>query len=197
MLQAVYDDTGKPAPGIRVGMSGSGADAVGYWAGGTTNAQGKLLLKLPPGEYPITADPKGDLPYIRTQQILSVAKAPEEQPYELRMNPGCVLILEVVDEVTGKGVAQVPFGYSTEGDPEIWMSVYGDTGRIADHHTDANGRVRVVLAPGKRNFKAGWGKLPADYEAVPSDEDIRGPGTRAVDLPPGGTVTVKFKLRKK
>jgi hypothetical protein len=75
--------------------------------------------------------------------------------------------------------------------------VYGDTGRIADHHTDANGRVRVVLAPGKRNFKAGWGTLPADYEAVPSDEDIRGPGTRAVDLPPGGTVTVKFKLRKK
>jgi len=112
------------------------------------------------------------------------------------MNPGCVLILEAVDEATGKGVPHVPFTYSTDANPDIWMGMHYATGRIGDYNTDANGRVRVVLAPGKRNFKANfWGTFQENYQPVASDEDIRGPGTRAVEMPAGGTVTVSFKLK--
>jgi RNA polymerase sigma factor (sigma-70 family) len=195
-LGVVYDDTGKPAAGIRVATSGSGADAIGYSASGTTDAQGQLLLKLPPGEYPLVADPKGDLPYIRTPALLTVSKISEEQTGELRMNPGCILILKAVDAGTGKGIPQIRFACATEDDPRNWVGIYGDTGWVAENHSDVNGKVRVVLAPGKRNFKVGW-PMPAGYEAVRSDEDLDEPGTRAVKLPAGETVTVTFKLRKK
>jgi DNA-directed RNA polymerase specialized sigma24 family protein/protocatechuate 3,4-dioxygenase beta subunit len=198
LIHAVYDDSGKAAPGIRISTGGAGASAVGYSAHGTTDAEGKLLLRLPPGDYPLVADPPGDVPCIRTRKNLAVAAAPDEQPCELRMDVGCVLILEVVDEATGKGIPQVHFGQEAEEGSEIFRGAQGATGRISSSYSDASGRLRLVVTPGKRKYTVAFGTLPQDYEIVQEVDDVPGkPGTREVELPAAKTVTVKFKLRKK
>jgi RNA polymerase sigma factor (sigma-70 family) len=199
LVYAVYGDSGKAAPGIHIGTGGAGASAVGYSAWGTTDADGKLILRLPPGDYRLVADPKGDLPCIRTQRTLTVAATPDQQPYELRMDAGCVLILEVVDEATGKGIPSVEFGQEWQEGAEIFYTrADGATGRVTSSFSDADGRLRLVVQPGKRKYTVDFGTLPQDYEIVPEADDVPGkPGAKEVELPAGKTVHVKFKLRKK
>jgi RNA polymerase sigma factor (sigma-70 family) len=199
LVQAIYEDTGKPASGVRIGTGGSGASAVGYSAYGTTDAGGKLALRLPPGDYPLTCDPPADSTYVRTTQALSVSKTPDEQPYEVRIEAGCILILEAIDATTGKGLPNVAFGYQPDQQPGSWFQVQSMTGIVNNPLSDSKGRLRAVVRPGKRKYTVTWSRLPEGYEVVPEHDDVTGeqPGTREVDLPAGKTVTVRFKLQKK
>src|SRR5262249_807083 len=153
---------------------------------GVTDAAGQLLLRLPPGEYRVVGDPPRTTDYIRTSQSLIVAKDLAEQPLEFRMKAGCVLILEAVDEATGKGIPGLEFMQEAErfGTSVVqrWTYYYDGT------RTDDAGKFRAVVVPGKRRVQVA--DVHPAYEPVDKDGKV-------VEMPAGKTVTVRFPMRRK
>jgi hypothetical protein len=183
-LQVICADTGKPAAGIRIG-AGAGMSA-GSSSHGKSDASGRVELKLPPADYYLLADPPRDSPYVRTKDKLHVAKEPAVQTRDLRVQPGCVLILEAIDEDTGKGIPGVTF-LSSSQDGNSWSFVQGSTVYVDNPRTDAAGRLRAVVYPGSGRYRI---NRVDGYDPVDLDSE-------EVELPAGKTVTVRFKLRKK
>jgi len=185
-VRTVYSDTGRPSPKVNV-FAGQGA--AGAAAGGTSDADGKLLLRLPPGQYNVTADPT-DLSanFIRTRSTLRVTGEPAEQSLEVRVNPGCVLFLEVVDAKTGAGIPGVTFMYEMDDRPGARAVVQSRTGYIDNPRSDAKGRLRAVVDPGERVYALGQIPESAGY----AQQSMQ----KRVTLPAGKTVTVRFALRK-
>lgn len=185
-VRTVYADTGRPAPNVRVSASRGSA---GSTANGTTDAAGKLQFRLPPGEYDISADPTdGGANCIRTRSTLRVTDEPAEQSLEVRVNPGCILFLEVVDAKTGEGIPGVMFLYEIDGQPGSRTSVQSRTGYIDHPLSDAKGRLRAVVEPGERVYALGYIPESAGYG--------RQSPQKRVTLPAGQTVTIRFELDK-
>ncbi len=209
-VRVVAIDDGRPAAGISVGSMGP-TMATGTVAGGTTDAEGRVDLDLPPGEHAgLYADPVGpDSRFLRTYlRPLVVADGPAEQPIEFRMRAGVELRVEAVEADTGRGIPGVRFDikadtpdgeWSRLQTPGIWTS--------AGASTDAEGRVRALLDPDRKvarrlrvvgvgledpNAPPGQGALPRPlpFEAV---EGV----SRSFEAIPGRPVTLRFLLRKK
>jgi hypothetical protein len=146
----------------------------------------------------MAAHPPRDANYVLTKGKLTVAAAPAEQTVDVAMNAGCVLILEAIDVTTGKGLPGVSFSYEPEDQPNLRDRVQSATSWIDNPVTDAAGKLRAVVNPGKRKyFFSGIGPA-TDYQPVKDDDDPAElePGEKLVELPEGKTVTVRFKLRK-
>jgi|GEM_PF-6965471 len=185
-VRTVYADTGQPAPKVRVSVS-RGAD--GSSAGGTTDAVGKLELRLPPGEYDILADPiDGKADFIRTRSSFTVTDELAEQALEVHVNPGSNLILEVVDAKTGEGISGVTFMCEIDDRPRVRTTVQSRTGYIDHPRSDAKGRLRAVVAPGERIYALGQIPEAAGYGQKYLE--------KRVVLPARQTVTVRFELEK-
>ena len=185
-VRTVFADTEKPAPKVRVSASrGSSGSA----ANGTTDADGRLLLRLPPGEYDVLADPTaGGADVVRTLSTFKVTDQPAEQSLEVRVKPGCVLILEVVDADFGKGVPGVEFRFEQDGQPGSRVAVQSRPGFIDNPRSDAQGRLRTVVEPGERIYAVG--RIPESTGYGKQNPEAR------VALPAGKTVTVRFKLER-
>ena len=185
-IRTVFADTGRPAPQVRVS---AGRGSAGPSASGTSDGEGKLLLRLPPGDYEIVADPTPGGARLRPHPIdLQVAAEPAEQPLVVRVKPGCVLFLEVIDAKTGKGIPGVSFLCQTDSDPGTLGTVQSLTGTSDDTRSDAEGRLRAVVEPGEGTF---WlGSVPESSGYRRSSQEKR------VVLPAGRTVTVRFELEK-
>jgi hypothetical protein len=176
-IRTVFADTGRPAARVRVS---AGRGSAGPSASGTSDGAGKLLLRLPPGDYEIVADPTpGGADCVRTLSTVQVAAEPAEQPLVVRVKPGCVLFLEVIDAKTGKGIPGVSFQWERG-------TVQSRTGD--DPRSDAEGRLRVVVEPGEGTFWLGYVPKSSGYRW--SSQEKR------VVLPAGRTVTVRFELEK-
>jgi RNA polymerase sigma factor (sigma-70 family) len=189
-VRTVFAGTGRPAPNVRVTAS-QGSAATGNGANGNTDADGKLVFRLSPGEYDIRADPTvGGADCIRTLSTFRVTDAPAEQSLEVRVNPGCILFLEAVDAKTGKGIPGVTFLCERDDNPGSRASVQSRTGSIDNPATDAKGRLRAVVDPGAGVFSVGHIPESAGYGDGPRSLEKR------VDLPAGQTVTVRFELQK-
>jgi len=116
-VRTLFADTGRSAPRVRVS---AGRGSAGPSASGTSDGDGKLLLRLPPGDYEVVADPTpGGADCLRTQLTLRVAAEPAEQSLEVRVKPGCVLSLEVIDAKTGKGISGVSFLCEMDSDVSV------------------------------------------------------------------------------
>jgi RNA polymerase sigma factor (sigma-70 family) len=185
-VRTVFADSSRPAPRVRVTASRGSA---GSQANGTTDAEGKLLLRLPPGKYDIRADPtEGGAEVIRTKSTFAVTDQPAEQSLEVRVEPGCVLILEVVDAKTGEGIPGVTFLCEQQGQPGSRVSVQSRSGYIDNPRSDAQGRLRAVVEPGERIYSVGH---------IPESSGHRQQfPERRVVLPAGRTVTVRFELNE-
>ena len=186
--------------------------ATGTVAGGTTDAEGRVDLDLPPGQYAgLCADPaSADSRFLRTYlRPLVVADGPAVQPLELKMRAGIELRIEAVDAETGRGIPDVRFEIKAETPGGVWARL--QTPGIftsAGAPTDAEGRVRVLLDPDRKGPRrvrvvgvglddptrppGGQGALPRPlpYEAV---EGLSDP----FEATPGRPVTLRFLLRKK
>jgi hypothetical protein len=185
-VRTVFADSGRPAPKVRVS---AGRRPAGTSAYGTTGAHGQLLLRLPPGEYEVVADPtEGGAECIRTTATLTVADQPADQTLEVRVKPGCVLFLEAVDAKTGRGIPGVEFHYEPDDQPGTRTTVQSRSGYIDHPRTDADGRLRAVVEPGERIYAVGLIPESAGYR--PQSPQKR------VALPAGGTVTARFELGK-
>ena len=183
-VHTIDAETGRPAPNIGVSASDDKNSAYG-----TTDAEGKLLVKLPPGEYRVQADPprKGGNS-VRTNTRLTVAEEPAEQALKIRMNAGCVLILEAVDAETGRGVPDVTLMSSMDDLPGGGISVQSTTAYIDNPRTDADGRLRAVVNPGERTYSLGYIPESTGYRQQFQE--------KRVTLPAGETVVVRFELHK-
>jgi hypothetical protein len=124
---------------------------------------------------------------VRTRSSLRVDEQPAEQSLEVRVKPGCVLILEVVDAKTGKGVPGVGFYCDQDDRPGSRASVQSRTGYIDHPRSDADGRLRAVVEPGERVYAVG---------PIPESTGYRQQSPqKRVAVPAGATVTVRFELQ--
>jgi RNA polymerase sigma factor (sigma-70 family) len=187
-LRTVFASTGRPARRIRVTAS-QGDSANGYGANGETDADGELLFRLPPGRYDFRADPAiGGADCVRTLSAFRVADAPAQQSLELRVNEGCVVLLEAIDAKTGKGIPGVVFMQDLDGQNQGRAQVQSRTGYIDNPRSDASGRLRAVVYPGEGVFSIGW--IPASAGYRDNTEQ------KSVNLVAGQTVTVRFEFDK-
>ena len=185
-VRTVFADSGRPAPNVRVTAGRRPSGPAGH---GTTDAEAKLLLRLPPGEYDILADPTPDgAACVRTMSTFKVDEQPANQSLDVRVKPGCVLILEVVDSKTGQGIPGVSFLCEVDGQPGSRITVQSRSGFIDNPQSDANGRLRAVVEPGERAYAVGYIPESAGYRRPASEKRVR--------LPAGGTATVRFELEK-
>jgi hypothetical protein len=191
-VQVRSQETDRPVAGIRV--SGYEQRASGSSAHGTSDRNGKVTLKLPPGKYHLQGDPPRESDHIRTQQELTVEPMPAEQSVVLRQQLGCILILKAIDADTGKGIAGVTFWVEfNEGGQRGRRSVQSGTAWVDNPVTNAKGELRAVVPLGTRRYGVGFGALPNGYEWENRDF-AEG---RELELSPGKTVTAAFRLHKK
>ncbi len=75
--RTVFADTGQPAPKVRVCAASGPSESPVY---GISDAEGRLPLRLTPGDHSILADPTdGGAACVRTHTALRVADQPAEQ----------------------------------------------------------------------------------------------------------------------
>ena len=80
-VRTVFAKSGRPASRVRVS---AGRGSAGTSASGTTDADGRLMPRLPPGEYELVADPtESGAACIRTTSSLSVNEQPADQTLEV------------------------------------------------------------------------------------------------------------------
>ena len=82
-IKLVYGDTGEPAP--KVSVSGVGAFAS---ASETTDEQGRVTLRLPPGRYRMEYLPAKGTPYLVTNDELVVGAKPAVEPVTAKLRAG-------------------------------------------------------------------------------------------------------------
>jgi hypothetical protein len=205
-ITVVSDDSGKPIAGARV-RTHSDSGAIGIASFGTTDAAGKLLLGLPPGQYDgIVSDPSIETLFIRTyQRTLVIERGEGAQPYEIRQKAGAELILRAVGTRPGSPLPDVFFWKAPEDRPEETQQIKTSTFLSGRPWTDAKGELRAVLPPeaGRRyrfrfagihepNMPAGINPVTANkhgYEAFPTQ-------SVPVELIAGKTIRLQFILRK-
>src|SRR5262245_3468332 len=187
----VAGDTGQPMSGISV--SGLQNRASGPYAFGKSDKDGKLQLKLPPGQYKLQGSPPRTTDFVKTVEDLVVEQAPAEQSARLRIDRGCVLILKAIDVDTGAGIREVSFWQELTDGRRGRRSVQSHTTMVDNPKSNAQGELRVVVEPGVRSFGVGFNPLPDGYDAVNAADRMPG---RRIDLPAGETVTEEFLLRK-
>ncbi len=192
-VQMVDADTGKPAAGVRVAADQYGRTQTGDE--GTTDREGKVTLRLPPGQYHLSASPPRDADYLKARRIdLSVGKTGGET-VRVKLSPACVVVLQAVDADTGKGIPGVAFQSEDVDHPGQWNRVQHSSVYWDNPVTDASGKLRVIFPPGKRRFSAApltWQngyQLPKGYKLIKDD-------TAPVELSPGKEVKLRFEFRK-
>jgi len=205
-VTVVGEDTGKPLDAARVITDGD-SDATGISSYGTTDAEGKLLLGLPPGRYKgVSSYPPVESRYIWTHHgplVVEPGKGP--QPYEIRQKAGTELILQAVRFGTGEPVPDAFFWKAPEDQPEETQQIESSTFR-GETWTDAKGEMRAVLVPepGRRyrfrfagihepNMPSGINPAAAKkhgYESFPTQ-------SLPVELIAGKTIRLRFTIRKR
>lgn len=160
-----------------------------FVAAGTTDMRGNLTLRLPPGEFDMEINPtSNDTNCIRTRSTFKAADAPAEQSLELRLDEGCVVMLEAVDAESGANIPELTFDFERDDQKGTRWQVQRNTWYIDNPKTDANGRLRAVVAPGAAMFSLGYVPPSSGYKQ--SREQKR------VKLIAGETVTIRFELEK-
>jgi protocatechuate 3,4-dioxygenase beta subunit len=185
-VRTVFADSGKPAPRVRVS---AGRGSAGNNAGGTTDSEGRLVLRLPPGEYEILADPtEGGAACVRTISSFRVNEQQIDQSLEVRVKPGCVLILEVVDAKTGNGIPGIQFLGESNDNRGARSRVQSRTGYIDNPVSGTDGRLRAVVSPGEGVYSVGHIPESAGYR----ESSV----TKRVTLTAGQTVNIQFQLER-
>ncbi|MBI1849136.1 MAG: sigma-70 family RNA polymerase sigma factor [Planctomycetes bacterium] len=184
-VAVVSGESDTPVP--RVSVNASSSSTIETGANGTSDANGTVDLKLPPGEFKLTADPPRGSDTIRTQATLVVKAAPAEQSMTVRLKRGCVVILQAVDAATGVGLPGATFETECDDRPGQSQPVDESPSYGGPVKTDASGQARAVVVPGRRRFN--YGECPKGY-------GWKCPNWDPVDLPAGETVYVRFEFVK-
>jgi hypothetical protein len=186
MVRVLNADDMHPAKGVRVSAI-SNDDAPPTSSSGKTDEMGCVELKLPPGAYRLSCDPPPESDYVRTYATLAITEEPAEQPFDVDLDVGCVLILEAADAASGAGIPGVSFMGDIERQGRKARSqVQSSTTMVDNPVTNANGELRAVVLPGTRNYSI------QPLKGYRSNGNFQ----REVDCIVGQTVRVKFELEK-
>lgn len=140
--------------------------------------------------------PARGTPYLVTGGELMVGENPPTEPIVRLLRPAAILEVAVVDAESGAGIPDVDLWQRMGPDgrrEEVVMSSWEAATRIAWRdrpRTDASGRLRALVDPGKHRYGVGLRFHPAGYEIVES------PG-REVECRAGETVRVRFTMRRR
>ena len=193
LVDVVEADTGQPVANVEVGTNtdlGEGASSFGK-----TNRDGRVELKLPIGQYDLTADPPRGSLCVPTRSHLDGTAGRDKDPFTLRLTKGCVVNFEVVEGDSGKAIEGVAFFDENEQlrpkEPFLAQTIRNI---LAEHGTDKEGRARAVLPPGDYRFSetpqwVGTRDLTEEYQPERPAAPMR--------LASGETVEVKFQLKRK
>jgi RNA polymerase sigma factor (sigma-70 family) len=135
--RVVYADTGKPAPRAGVGLY--------HWpAEYTANDEGRFAIGgLPPGKHHFRIYPPKDSEYLGVSNSIVVA-AGNESVRDFKLPRGVPVNGRVLDEETGKGVAEVGIVYIGEKTAPTDQQLL-----TLGVQTGPDGRFRMAVPPGK------------------------------------------------
>lgn len=140
--------------------------------------------------------PAHGTPYLVTEGELVVGEKPPTEPIVRLLRPAAILEVMVVDAESGAGIPDVDLWERTEPDgqrEEVVMSSWEAATRIARRdrpRTDASGRLRALVAPGKHRFGVGLRLHPAGYDIAESQG-------LDVECCAGETVRMRFTMRRR
>ncbi len=169
-VQVMLGETESPGGGVLV--EGRVGDASSL---ATTDADGRAVLRLPPGRAQISATPRQGLDFLMAWDLFEI---PEETVglTTIRLRQAGVVDVTIVDADTGDGIPGIEVWKQTHpGDlrnPEgrrgpIELRAWDPKTRTIRHGTpptDARGRVRILLEPGKHTIGAGRHSQVATYK---------------------------------
>jgi RNA polymerase sigma factor (sigma-70 family) len=190
-IKMVFADTGQPASKVAVQAAGGLVNTLQ-----TTDDQGRTTLKLPPGSYRMENVPARGTPYLVTEDKLVVEAKPPAEPVVRSLRPAAIVEVTVVDAETGAGLSNVDLWEQPGPGPQrqrVFFRSWEVATRIAwveSPRTDAHGKLRVLVEPGKHRFGAGWEFRPPFYTDVE-------PQGREVECRAGETVRLKFAMRRR
>ena len=188
-IKLILADTGQPAVKAFVQAGGERVSDAR-----TTDAQGRVTLRLPPGKYRMENWPAHGTPYLVTEGELVVGDRPPDEPIVAAVRPAAILEVTVIDVEAGTGVPgielwrqDVPNGQREQLVVRSWevetRIVHRDRPR-----TDAYGKARALVEPGRHRVGVGWHTDPVLVV-------VEG-GGRAINCRPGETVALTFTVRR-
>ncbi|TWT33040.1 M56 family metallopeptidase [Blastopirellula retiformator] len=139
-FQVVADDTGQPLKGAKQHDYGHYRETAKQIA----DEHGRMTSVEPPTTKSVAyiISPPAGADYLPTSSIFNFEEDQREALITVRLQKGAVIAGKVVDQETGKGMPNLAFNLTnTKGSPE--RSGYNPVA------TDAQGKFRTVVAPGK------------------------------------------------
>ncbi|HTU26563.1 MAG TPA: M56 family metallopeptidase, partial [Pirellulales bacterium] len=110
-IEVRYADTLEPVAGAMVGAYLK-LGTNNSW--GETDAEGKVRLRLFPGEFTVWVHPKKGSDYLTAEAELAVGSTDAPRTLEVKLPRATVLVLKAVDAATGKGIEGVEFWYEDD-----------------------------------------------------------------------------------
>jgi hypothetical protein len=162
----------------------------------TTDDEGRVTLRVPPGTYRSQYLPARETPYLVTDGELVVGANPPTEPVVAILRPAGIIEVTVVDAETGAGIPDVDLWQQTGpngGREVLYFRSWEVATRIAwveKPRTDARGKLRALVEPGTHRIGVGFQSYPLSHDVVES----RG---QEVESRPGATVQLKFTMRKR
>jgi beta-lactamase regulating signal transducer with metallopeptidase domain/protocatechuate 3,4-dioxygenase beta subunit len=190
-VKIVFGDTGEPAPKVAV----SAAAGLGNTLQ-TTDNQGRVTLRIPPGRYRTQYLPARGTPYLVTEGDIVVGAKPPAEPVVATLRPAGVIEVTVLDAETGAGIPDVDLWRQTGpngGREVLFFRSWEVATRIAwveRPRTDARGKLRALVEPGTHRLGVGFQAYPLSHEVVES-------AGQEVECRAGKPVQLKFTMRKR
>ena len=193
-IRVMAGDTGRPAAKVLVGVGGPDGIATSE----TTDAEGRVTLRIPPATYRMELLPERGTPYLVTEAEI-VAEGPDK-PIVATLRPAAILEVTAIDGETGAGVPDVDLWEEKAAAPGakatrelIYFRSWEVATRIAHvdrPRTDDVGKLRALVEPGTHRVGVGLESRPIGYRSVD-------PRSREVSCRPGETVPLEFTFRKR
>ncbi len=182
VVRVTAEDTEQPLPEVTIHAHGSRIRRDGVTA--RTDADGTALLRLTPDSYTLSIEPTPRSEYIASQELFEVTEQPTRQEVNIQLRRAAVVEFQTVAVATGTPVPGVRFEYETDTTAER-QAVHSQTVYCDYPVTDSQGKLRVVLAPGRKRFVVATCPPLAKPEVESTD---------LLDLTAGTTTTVQIEF---
>jgi uncharacterized protein (TIGR03067 family) len=190
-VKMVFGDTREPAPRVAVQAVEGYVNILE-----TTDDEGRVTLRLPPGTYRMENWPARGTPYLVTGGELVVGTSPPVEPIVHTLRPAGIVEVTVVDAETGAGIPDVDVWEQADPNGRRERLVFRSwevATRIAwreSPRTDAHGKLRALVESGKHRIGVGLESYPRNLEVVEtSGQDV--------ECRSGEAVQLKYTMRKR
>lgn len=188
-IQVVYADSRAPAPKVLVNAYNKAASASK-----STDAEGRVTLALPPGEYRLHILREYGTPYLETEVDLVVGDQAPSEPFVAELPAAAQVEVQVIDKDTGEGLQNVDFwsGESLQRRDLHYTTGWEVATRIVHRdrvRTDENGTIQALFEPGRHLIGVAWQAYPQGYRPVD-------PNGKEIECRAGEKLKVVFELER-